>query len=62
MSELQPLPHERIDLADDAAVKHWCEHFGVTVEQLAEAVKAAGNEPTAIREHLLQQGASAGAG
>jgi len=59
-----PAPHlpERIDLGNPAAVKQWCEHFGITAEQLAEAVKAAGDKPAAVKEHLLNQGGSAGAG
>jgi hypothetical protein len=55
-------PADRVDLSDAAAVVRWCEHFGITREQLEEAVKAAGDDPSAVREHLLNQGASAGAG
>ena len=50
-----------IDLSDEQGVTDWCEHFGVTRTQLAEAVQAAGNRSQAVREHLLNQGASAGA-
>jgi hypothetical protein len=53
---------ERVNLGDPAAVKQWCEHFGITAEQLAEAVKAAGDKPAAVKEQLLNQGGSAGAG
>ena len=51
-----------IDLSDPASILRWCEHFGVTEQQLDEAIKAVGPEPAAVREHLLNQGASAGAG
>ena len=50
-----------IDLDDEQGVTHWCEHFGITRTQLAEAVLAAGAHSDAVREHLLNQGASAGA-
>jgi hypothetical protein len=43
-------------------VKRWCKEFGVTEAQLAEAVQAVGGDAAAVREHLLNQGASAGAG
>jgi hypothetical protein len=55
-----PLPP--IDLADPSVVRQWCQHFGITVQQLEEAVLAAGTDPAAVTEHLLNQGASAGAG
>ncbi len=51
-----------VDPDDAAGLEHWSEHFGATVEQLVEAVLAVGGEPAAVREHLLNQGASAGAG
>ncbi|HET7792113.1 MAG TPA: DUF3606 domain-containing protein [Rhizobacter sp.] len=52
----------RIELSDPAAVRRWCEYFGVTVEQLCEAVQAVGPMAKAVEEHLLNQGGSAGAG
>jgi hypothetical protein len=56
-----PLP-ARVDPADDDGLQRWSEHFGVTFEQLIEAEKAVGGDPAAVRRHLLEQGASAGAG
>ncbi len=53
---------DRIDLGDEAAVKRWTEHFGITQRQLEEAVQAAGTDPAKLREHLLNQGASSGPG
>lgn len=47
---------------DPANAQHWIEVFGVTVEQLQEAVAAVGAEPARVREHLLHQGGSAGVG
>jgi hypothetical protein len=55
-------PSRPIDLSDAAAVKRWCQEFGVTEAQLAEAVQAVGGDAATVREHLLNQGASAGAG
>jgi Protein of unknown function (DUF3606) len=55
-------PGDRIDLEREDSVRRWCEHFGVTLEQLTEAVRAAGHAPADVREHLLRQGGSAGAG
>jgi len=55
-------PAESINLNDEDAVTQWCEHFGVTRLQLEEAVQSAGNDPSRVREHLLNQGASAGPG
>lgn len=52
----------RIDLADEASVQRWTEHFGITQTQLEEAVQAAGTDPAKVREHLLNQGASSGPG
>ena len=50
-----------IDLNDEQGVTDWCKHFGITRTQLDEAVQAVGNRSDAVREHLLNQGASAGA-
>jgi hypothetical protein len=51
-----------IDLDDAEQTQAWIDHFGITAEQLQEAVQAAGTDPKAVTEHLLNQGASAGAG
>jgi Rieske Fe-S protein len=53
---------DRVDPDDQQGLDRWCEHFGCTVQQLQEAVQAVGSDPAAVREHLLQQGSSAGAG
>jgi len=47
---------------DSAGMAYWREHFGVTTEQLLEAINAVGSDPREVREHLLTQGGSAGAG
>jgi Protein of unknown function (DUF3606) len=51
-----------IDINDDASLKHWMQHFGVTQEQLEDAVQAAGTRVEDVHRHLLDSGASAGAG
>ena len=51
-----------IDLDDAEGMQRWLDHFGITAEQLEEAVHAAGSDPQAVTEHLLHQGGSAGAG
>jgi hypothetical protein len=53
---------ERVDLRDQHNLQRWIDHFGVTEQQLAEAEKAVGDDPNAIQEHLMRQGASAGPG
>jgi len=55
-------PYSAIDLGDEGAITQWCDYFGITREQLAEAVNAAGHDSNAVAEHLLNQGASSGAG
>jgi hypothetical protein len=62
MASSHPSAAHRIDLSDPDAVKHWCEHFGVTEEQLREAELAVGPKVADVKEHLLNQGGSAGAG
>lgn len=51
-----------VDAGDADSLDYWLEHFGVTAQQLEEAVAAVGGNPQAVREHLLNQGGSAGAG
>jgi Protein of unknown function (DUF3606) len=51
-----------IDIDDDASLQLWMEHFGVTQEQLEDAVQAAGTRVEDVHHHLLDSGASAGAG
>jgi hypothetical protein len=60
-STLHSLPTS-IDLGEPEQMKHWLDHFGITAQQLQEAVDAVGGDPRAVTEHLLNQGASAGPG
>ena len=58
----QPPPPGPVDPSDDSRLQDWLDHFGITAEQLQEAVNAAGSDPLAVAEHLLHQGGSAGPG
>lgn len=55
-------PEGAIDLSDEDAVRRWTAHFGITTRQLEEAVHAAGTQAADVQRHLLEQGASSGAG
>ncbi len=55
-------PAGPVDPEDPARLQQWLDHFGITAEQLREAVQAAGSAPDAVAEHLLNQGGSAGPG
>ncbi|MBZ8142604.1 DUF3606 domain-containing protein [Rubrivivax gelatinosus] len=57
-----PAPDETIDTEDGEAVKRWADHFGITAAQIEEAVLAVGPRVADVQRHLLDQGASAGAG
>ena len=57
----RPSPPDWVDLSGPDNVAFWRDRLGVTIEQLQEAVQAVGRNPEAVREHLLNQGASAGA-
>ena len=57
-----PAPSGTIDTADGESLRRWADHFGVTVEQIEEAVRAVGPRAEDVQRHLLDQGASAGAG
>ena len=41
-----------VSLTEDYEVRYWTQRFGVTKEQLAEAVQAVGNAVNAVEEYL----------
>jgi len=43
---------KRISLSEDYEVRDWSKKFGVTPDELKAAVKAVGNEASAVEEHL----------
>lgn len=47
-----PQDRARINLSEDYEVRYWTEKFGVTREQLAEAVKKAGSSSAAVAHAL----------
>lgn len=53
--------HQQIDIQDEHSMAYWQDEFGITASQLEDAVRAAGTDPQAVRQHLLDSGASAGA-
>ncbi|WP_425258883.1 DUF3606 domain-containing protein [Rubrivivax sp. RP6-9] len=58
----QPPPAGPIDPDDSMHLQAWLDHFGITAQQLREAVNAVGGDPGSVTEHLTYQGASAGPG
>jgi hypothetical protein len=47
-----PRDASRIALGEDYEVEYWVGKFGVSREQLAQAVKAVGNSADAVERHL----------
>jgi len=57
MPDEQPAPRDltRIDLADPEAVAYWCQRFGVTTEQLKEAVANVGPSAARVERELRRR-------
>jgi len=53
-SDSQQSDRTRVNLAEDYALRFWTQQFGVTIEQLAIAVKKVGSSPDAVRRLLLR--------
>lgn len=47
---------QRISLEEDYEVRDWAKKFGVTAEELREAVKAVGDRADAVEQHLRTRG------
>lgn len=47
-----PQDASRIALGEDYEVRYWTGKFGVSREQLEQAVKAVGNSADAVEKHL----------
>lgn len=47
-----PQDAARIALGEDYEVRYWTEKFGVSREQLEDAVKSVGNSADAVERHL----------
>lgn len=47
-----PQDRSRVSLSEDYEVSYWTGKFGVSKDQLAEAVNAVGNSADAVERHL----------
>lgn len=47
-----PQDSSRISLGEDYEVRYWTDKFGVSEDELADAVKAVGNSADAVARHL----------
>ena len=47
---------KRINVNEDYELRDWSKKFGVTPDELRAAVKAVGNEATAVEAHLKKKG------
>lgn len=47
-----PQDASRVALGEDYEVTYWTKKFGVTEDQLRDAVKAVGNSADAVERHL----------
>ncbi len=45
----------RVSLTEDYEVQYWCQRFGVSRDELADAVKKAGNSVEAVQAALTQK-------
>lgn len=48
----KPLDSTRIDVNEDWELDHWSKKFGVTKEQLKEAVETVGTSAAAVQKYL----------
>lgn len=47
---------QRIDVTQDHELRSWSERFGVSKEQLKEAVQAVGDRAAKVEAHLKERG------
>lgn len=55
-----PQDRSRISLEEDYEVRYWTRRFGVSKEELAEAVRAVGHSVERVSEHLGMKQRTAG--
>jgi len=55
------MDRKRIDVHQDYELNDWAKKFGVTKDQLKDAVQAAGTDAAKVEQHLKQPSASRGA-
>jgi hypothetical protein len=51
-----PQDRSRVNTEQDYEVRYWAQEFGVTEEQLRDAVQRVGSSADKVREHLRQGG------
>jgi len=54
-----PQDRQRISLTEKWEVQYWTKELGISEDELAQAVKAAGHSVDAVRQHLSAQGRGA---
>ena len=54
-TETRPQDAKRINVNEDYELRDWSKKFGVTPEQLKEAVKKVGTSAEAVQKHLQGQ-------
>lgn len=52
LSNRGPQDRSRINLSEDWEVQYWTKKFGVTKQQLSDAVKAVGSSADAVQRNL----------
>lgn len=53
---------KRIDVHQDYELRDWSKKFGVSPDELKEAVQAVGDQAEKVEAHLKQRGGRAGGG
>jgi hypothetical protein len=51
---------QRIDVSQEYELRDWSKKFGVTSEQLKEAVRAVGDNAAKVEQHLRERGSASG--
>jgi predicted nucleotidyltransferase len=51
---------QRIDVNQDYELRDWSDKFGVSKEELKEAVKAVGDDASKVEQHLKERGGRSG--
>ena len=57
-SKRDPRDSSRINMNEDYEVRYWSEKFGITKQELSEAVRRAGSMAKDVEAHLRGQAAS----
>jgi len=52
LSKKRPQDASKINVHEAWELEYWCKHFGVTAQQLKDAVKAVGTSVSAVKKYL----------